>query len=195
MSVLLILGHPDSRSFNHVIADRITRTLSEEAVTVHCHDLYAEHFQAILENEEIRRRFSFDDSFAAYVHELREARGIVIVYPDWWGMPPAIVKGWIDRIFRPGIAFDHEGPEFTTPHKVPLLTGKRALICNTTDETNPLSQEPMRTIWRDRILSYSGIDSITFKTLYNVRESTGRQRRTWLGELDGIVRRLFSEWT
>jgi NAD(P)H dehydrogenase (quinone) len=194
VSVLLVTGHPDPGSFNHAVADRIARILSEEGITVHGHDLYGEHFQAILENEEIRRRFSFDDSFATYVHELQEAQGVVFVYPDWWGMPPAIVKGWVDRIFRPGIAFDYEGPEFGTQRKVPLLTGKRALICNTTDETNPLSQEPMRTIWRDRILSYAGIDTVSFKTLYNVRESTGRQRRLWLDEIDTIVRRLFSEF-
>ncbi|MFA7567042.1 MAG: NAD(P)H-dependent oxidoreductase [Alkalispirochaeta sp.] len=194
MSVLLITGHPNPGSFNHVAADRIIRVLAEEGIHGYSHDLYAEHFQPVLENEEIRRRFSFDESFISHVRELQEARGLVIVYPDWWGIPPAIIKGWVDRIFRPGIAFDYEGPEHMKKHRVPLLTGKKALICNTTDETNPLSQEPMRTIWRDRILSHASIDTICFKTLYNVRESTGRQRKAWLEEIDTIVRRLFSEF-
>ena len=194
MSVLVIVGHPDTRSLNHAVAERIVNTLGDEGIPVFHHDLYAEHFEPILENEEIRRRFSFDETFTTYSRELREAAGVVIVYPDWWGMPPAIVKGWIDRIFRPGVAFDYEGADFTPKRKVPLLTGKSALVCTTTNETNPFSQEPIQKIWRDRVFSYAGIDDVSFKTLYNVRESTGRQRRVFFEELDSVVRRLFSSY-
>lgn len=194
MSVLLILSHPDPRSLNHALAERVATVLAEEGVTVFSHDLYSEHFEPILENEEIRRRFSFDETFTTYVRELREAHGIVLVYPDWWGMPPAILKGWVDRVFRPGIAFDYEGKEFMPKHKVPLLSGKSVLVCNTTNETNPLSQTAMQTIWRDRVFSYAGIDDVCFKTFYNVRESTGRERRTWLNDIEAVARRMFSEF-
>ncbi|MDA3951515.1 MAG: NAD(P)H-dependent oxidoreductase [Spirochaeta sp.] len=194
MSVLLVLSHPDPRSLNHAVADRISTVLAEEGITVFRHDLYAEHFEPVLEHEEIRRRFSFDDVFTTYVRELHQAGGIVLIYPDWWGMPPAILKGWVDRIFRPGIAFDHEGKEFMPKRKVPLLGGKRVLVCTTTNETNPLSQEAMQMIWQDRIFSYAGIDNVTFKTFYNVRESSGRMRRSWLTEMDDVTRRLFSEF-
>ena len=76
-------------------------------------------------------------------------------------------------------------------HKVPLLNGRRALVVNTTNETNPLRQEPMYTIWRERVFGYVGIEEMSFKTLYGVRESNGRQRRTWLEEIDRLVRRFF----
>lgn len=194
MSVLLVVGHPDSRSFNHAAAERIATTLSDEGIDVRYHDLYRERFEPVLEHAEIRRRFSFDDTFSAYAREIRDARGIVLVYPDWWGMPPAILKGWIDRVFRPGIAFEFEGDEFMPKHRVPLLSGKRALVCSTTDETNPLSQTAIQSVWRDRVFNYVGIDAVEFKTLYNVRESTGRQRKLWLTELDEVARRLFSEF-
>ncbi len=191
MSILLIVSHPNRDSLNHAVADRIDTALNEEGHVVHNHDLYQEHFQPVLENEEILRRFSFDDLFGRYVRELREATGIVVIYPDWWGMPPAILKGWIDRVFRPGLAYEFEGAEFMPKHKVPLLSGRRALIINTTNETNPLSQEPMYTIWRERVFGYVGIEEMIFKTLYGVRDSNGRQRRTWLKEIDDLVRRFF----
>jgi NAD(P)H dehydrogenase (quinone) len=191
MSVLVILSHPNPGSLNHAMADRISTVLAEQGHPVHFHDLYREHFEPVLENEEIVRRFSFDDLFAQHSRELRESNGLVIVYPDWWGMPPAILKGWIDRLFRPGLAFDFEGPEFGRKEKVPLFPDKRVLIVNTTDETNPLSQEAMYSLWKDRVFGYVGVSQVFFKTLYNVRESTGRQRRTWLGELDELVLRIF----
>jgi len=191
VSVLLIVSHPKTGSLNHAAADRIATALSEEGRTVHMHDLYQEHFEPVLENEEIARRFSFDELITRHARELQEATGLVFVYPDWWGMPPAMLKGWIDRLFQPGLAFEFEGPEFLPKEKVPRLADKRALVVNTTNETNPLSQEAMYALWRERVFGYVGITNVSFKTFYNVRESSGRQRRQWLTELDELVRRLF----
>ncbi|MFW5695619.1 MAG: NAD(P)H-dependent oxidoreductase [Alkalispirochaeta sp.] len=190
MQVLVILCHPNPGSLNHAAADRIAAALTEEGHAVHLHDLYQEHFQPVLENEEIARRFSFDDVFTAHARQLQEAAGVIFIYPDWWGMPPAMLKGWIDRLFRPGVAFDFQGEEFMPKEKVPMLGGTRALVINTTDETNPLSQEAMYALWRERVFGYVGITDVAFKTFYNVRESTRRARRTWLQELDDLVRRF-----
>ena len=190
MQVLLILCHPKPGSLNHAAAERVQTALSEEGHAVHLHDLYQEHFQPVLENEEIARRFSFDDVFTLHARQLREAAGVIFIYPDWWGMPPAMLKGWIDRLLRPGVAFDFEGEEFMPKEKIPLLEGKHALVINTTDETNPLSQEAMYALWRERVFGYVGITDVAFKTFYNVRESSGRKRRAWLQELDDVVRRF-----
>jgi putative NADPH-quinone reductase len=191
VSILLIVSHPKTGSLNHAAADHMTKALLEEGRTVWSHDLYEEHFQPVLENDEIQRRFSFDEVFTRHTRELKEANGVILIYPDWWGMPPAILKGWIDRIFRPGFAFDYTGEEFLPKERVPLLSNKRAIVVNTTNETNPLSQESMYALWRERVFGYVGIDQVYFKTLYNVRETTGRQRREWLGELDALARQVF----
>ncbi len=189
MNVICILAHPRPGSFNHAAAEHIVEALSEEGHSVRFHDLYAEHFEPVLENEEIQRRFSFDAVFARHTRELTEADGIAIVYPDWWGMPPAILKGWIDRIFRPGIVFDLQGEEFGSKQAVPLMSGKRAIVVCTTDETNPLSQEAMFALWRERIFGYVGITHVTFKAFYDVRSSSGAERRRWLAELVELAQR------
>ncbi len=183
MTYTLILSHPDTTSFNHSLTEQIVLALEDEGHQVRVHDLYTEHFQPVLENEEIRRRFSFDELFTRHIRDLREAAGIILVYPDWWGMPPAILKGWLDRIFRPGIAFDHRGEEFMPKEKIPLLTGKKALVISTTNETNPLTQDGMYEIWRNRVFDYVGVDRVTFKTFYGIRESSARDRRQWLKEV------------
>lgn len=188
MIYTLIMSHPDAASFNHAISERIVTALEEEGHHVRFHDLYEEHFQPVLENEEIRRRFSFDDLFTRHSRDLRESAGIILVYPDWWGMPPAMMKGWLDRILRPGVAFEYEGEEFMPREKIPLMKGRKALVVSTTNETNPLSQDAMYAVWRDRIFGYVGIEDVTFKTFYGVRESSARDRRTWLQETTELVR-------
>lgn len=188
MTYVLILAHPDGSSFNHAIAERIIFTLEEDGHHVRLHDLYEEHFQPVLENEEIRRRFSFDDLFTSHTRDLQESAGIILVYPDWWGMPPAIMKGWLDRILRPGIAFEYQGEDFLPKEKTALLTGRKALVVSTTNETNPLSQDGMYALWRDRIFGYIGIEDITFKTFYGVHGSSARDRREWLRETADLIR-------
>ncbi len=189
MSHMLVLSHPDPASLNHAIASRISTVFGEEGRPLWIHDLYAEHFEPVMENEELLRRFSFDDLYTHHVQHLREATGIILVYPDWWGMPPAILKGWIDRMLRPGLAFDFVGQEFLRKEKVPLLSGKKVLVISTTNETNPLSQEAMCHLWRERVFGYVGIEDVTFRILYGVREATRRQRRRWLTDLDELLRR------
>ncbi|TVR73980.1 MAG: flavodoxin family protein [Spirochaetaceae bacterium] len=188
MIYMLVLAHPDRGSLNHAIADRVVIALEEEGHDVRLHDLYEEHFQPVLENEEIRRRYSFDDLFMHHIRDLQAAAGIILVYPDWWGMPPAIMKGWLDRVLRPGIAFDYQGEEFLPKEKVPLLPGRKALVVSTTNETNPLAQDGMYALWRDRIFGYIGIENIAFKTFYGVRGSSARERRKWLQETTELVR-------
>lgn len=189
MYVTIILAHPNRDSFNHAIAEHAKQCLSEQKLTVHLHDLYEERFVPVMELEELRRKFAFDDTIARHSRNIRESGALIFVYPDWWGMPPAILKGWIDRVFRPGFAYAYEGEEFMAKEKVPLLTGKRAMVISTTNETNPLSQEAMTTLWRERVFGYTGIEEVEFRCFYGLRESTPRERRVWLQELCELLPR------
>ena len=185
MSILIIVSHPLPNSFNHAIANHLAQSLSQADVTIHLHDLYAEKFQPVLQAADLRRKFSFDNIFAQYSNEIRNAQGFVFVYPDWWGMPPAILKGWIDRLLCAGIAFQYEGSENmdNTSYKThkPLLTGKRAIVVCTTNEPQP--DVNIEALWRKRIFNYVGIQDITFETLCAVRASSLKQRQQWLQHL------------
>ena len=189
MTATIILAHPNSESFNHAIADRLRSCLREAQHTVHLHDLYQERFVPVLELQELRRKFAFDDTITEHSRHIRESQRLIVVHPDWWGMPPAILKGWIDRLFRPGFAYEFEGEQFAEKQQVPLLTGKRAMLVTTTDESNPLSQEAIKTIWRDRVFAFAGITDVEFRCFYGLRESSSRERQEWLSQLCGMVER------
>ncbi len=103
MNILLVLAHPAAGSFNHSIAQEAARMLQSSGYEVVFHDLYAEGFDPILPADEIPEGAALHGCVGQHCAEISRADGIVIVHPNWWGQPPAIMKGWIDRVIRPGV--------------------------------------------------------------------------------------------
>jgi NAD(P)H dehydrogenase (quinone) len=105
MKVSVILAHPQKGSFNHAIASTAVYQLERNGHEIRFHDLYEEKFDPILKGTEIPKNGDLPGSIAEHCREIAEAEGIVIVHPNWWGQPPAILKGWIDRVIRPEVAY------------------------------------------------------------------------------------------
>ncbi len=94
------------------------------------HDLYAEGFDPILTYEEFSAEEVSDPVVRSHCEQVAEADALVVVHPNWWGQPPAILKGWIDRVLRYGVAYvfkEQDGEEVA----VGLLKTRAALIVNT----------------------------------------------------------------
>jgi putative NADPH-quinone reductase len=100
MRVSIILAHPDPRSFNHAIAQAALAKLVQHKHQVILHDLYAEKFDPILLTDEIPKGVFVPPEVDAHCQEISQAEGIIIIHPNWWGQPPAILKGWLDRVIR-----------------------------------------------------------------------------------------------
>ena len=66
------------------------------------HDLYKERFPPVLPAREIPRGASLPRIVSRHCSEISIADGIIIIHPNWWGQPPAILKGWVDRCCVPG---------------------------------------------------------------------------------------------
>jgi putative NADPH-quinone reductase len=156
MNVLLILAHPKPGSFNHAIAKAAIRTLQQNGHQTVFHDLYQESFDPILGFEEIPKEAPLDSIIQRHCQEIASAEGIIVVHPNWWGMPPAILKGWVDRIIRPGLAY--EFLEGDSGEGVPrgLLRISQAIVFNTAN-TDPTREQinfgdPLETIWKNCLL-------------------------------------------
>jgi putative NADPH-quinone reductase len=188
---LILLAHPNSSSFNHALAGEVRDALHGEGVPVRFHDLYAEQFDPVMTADEFRRKFSFDTTIQAFVQEVHAARLLVFVHPDWWGQPPAILKGWIDRVFRPGVAYEYEGEEFVTKEKVPLLTDRRALVV-ITSEASALELETTVHLWRRKIFEFCGVMEDQILVMPHLRNSTHRQRKDFLTRVGEEARRLYA---
>lgn len=93
MNILVILAHPSDLSFNHAIARSVVEQLKQDRHEVIVHDLYGEGFDPLLPSQEIPKGAALPDDVSLHCKELADADGIIIVHPNWWGQPPAILKG------------------------------------------------------------------------------------------------------
>ena len=195
MKILFLLAHPDTTSLNHAIADEIRTALEHAGHTVWFHDLYQEAFNPILSAPEIPRDAILDPVISGHCDELITADGIIIVHPNWWGQPPAILTGWIDRVIRPGIAYRFIGDD--TGEGVPegMLKIKSALIINTSNtreqRENEVFGDPLERIWRDCVFGLCGVNDVHRKTLRIVVTSSYEQRRQWIHEMREYAMTVF----
>ncbi len=133
MKILVILAHPDPESLNHAVSKRAVEVLEEMGHSVVFHDLYKEGFDPILPSAEIPDDAPLDDLIERHCSELHNADGIVIIHPNWWGQPPAVLKGWVDRVFRPGVAYRFVMGDAGDGVPIGLLKAKAALVLNTSN--------------------------------------------------------------
>ncbi|HNQ55765.1 MAG TPA: NAD(P)H-dependent oxidoreductase [Methanothrix sp.] len=195
MRVLTILAHPHPGSFNHAIAEAAVAALEASGHEVVFHDLYAEGFDPLLSSNEIPKGARIDEALARHCRDLSEAEGIIVVHPNWWGMPPAILKGWVDRVVRPGVAY--EFLEGDSGEGVPrgLLRARKALVFNTTNTGAKREQEafgdPLQTLWKNCIFGLCGVEDFRRKSYGVVVTSTEAERRAWLDDVRQRVRECF----
>jgi putative NADPH-quinone reductase len=196
MRVSVILAHPDARSFNHAIARAaIEQLASVNGHQVFFHDLYKEKFDPLLFSEEITEGGRVPGPILSHCREIAQAHGIVVVHPNWWGQPPAILKGWIDRVLRPGVAY--EFVEGDSGEGIPngLLKAETAMVFNTSN-TETLREakifgDPLETIWRNCIFGLCGVPGFYRRTFSVIVTSTSDQRRQWLDDVRGSIDRFF----
>jgi putative NADPH-quinone reductase len=195
MNVLVVLGHPKPGSFNHALAEVAAATLRAGGHEVVFHDLYRERFDPVLPPGEIRAGAELDPLVAEHCRALAGCDGLVVVHPNWWGQPPAILKGWVDRVFRAGVAYRFAEGDSGEGVPIPLLRARAALVLNTTD--TPLEREraefgdPLEAIWRSCILRYCGVRTVVRRTYGVVVTSSPEARRRWLDDAAAQVRALF----
>jgi putative NADPH-quinone reductase len=118
MRLLLVLAHPLEDSFTAVIAKTARDALAASGHRVDWLDLYRDGFDPRLTAAERRGYFAapYDGSAVApLIERLKAADGLVLVFPQWWFGFPAILKGFFDRVFAPGVAFDHAAAGGITP--------------------------------------------------------------------------------
>lgn len=114
MDVLVVCAHPDADSFNHALTAAAERGLAAGGHRATTLDLYALDFAAAMSAAEHRAYQGWtspadppvlDPMVAEHAALVGRARAIVFVYPTWWSQPPAILKGWLERVLVPGVSF------------------------------------------------------------------------------------------
>jgi putative NADPH-quinone reductase len=191
MKISIILAHPNPGSFNHAIADTAAAELRLRGYDVCLHDLCAEQFNPLLPAAELAKDAPLGSVIRQHCHEITEADGIIIVHPNWWGMPPAILKGWIDRVLRMEVAYRFVANDQGEGVPQGLLRARSAIVFNTANTPDDREQEsfgdPLETLWKKCIFGLCGVQNVQRRTFSVIVTSTPEQRAQWLAEVRQIV--------
>lgn len=195
MKTSIILAHPAPGSLNHALAEAAVEQLRRNGHTVNFHDLCQEGFAPLLPGEEIPAGAELPPQVATHCEEIAAAGGIIIVHPNWWGQPPAILTGWVDRVLRPGVAYNFLEDDGGKGVPVGLLAAKTALVLNTAntppERETAVFGDPLESIWKRCVFGLCGVDDVRRVTFAVVVTSTPRQRATWLAEVRELVDACF----
>jgi NAD(P)H dehydrogenase (quinone) len=213
MHVLLVYAHPEPASFNGALRDAIVGEALDSGHSVDVSDLYAQGFDPVGGRGDFVRaaddaRFHYQseqtaaalsDGFAPDLareqERLRRADLLILQFPLWWGGPPAILKGWFDRVAAYGVAYA-DGTRFDTG----LFRGRRSLISVTTggtarrfsdDDVHGPIEEVLRPVQR-LFLGYLGFEVAPPHVAYAVARIGMAEREQAIADLRLRVRALLS---
>jgi putative NADPH-quinone reductase len=193
MKILVILGHQNTQktSFCHAIARAAVEELGAAGHTALFHDLYEEKFDPVLPHDEITKGSERSPTVTKHCDEAVSADGFVVVHPNWWGQPPAILKGWIDRVFAQGVAYEFGEGGAVIEH----FQGKRAVVFTTSNTPREMELErfgdPLENLWKNCIFAFCGVLDFHRRNFESIVLSTPDERRGWLSEVREIVRERF----
>ncbi len=195
MNLSVILGHPRPDSLNHALARAAAAAARAAGHDVRFHHLQAEGVDPVLPPGEEPSGAVLPPLVELHCREIAEADGIVVVHPNWWGKPPAIMAGWIDRVLRPGVAYRFEEGDGGEGVPVGLLRARAAIVLHTAN-TVPEREarvfgDPLERIWRDCVFGLCGVRRVERRTFAVVVTSTPAERRGWLEETRALVARCF----
>jgi NAD(P)H dehydrogenase (quinone) len=131
MRVHYIYVHPLPESFHAAIRAEALAGLKEAGHSVDLCDLYAEKFDPVMWPDERRDYHDLtknQSKVSDYVRRLKETDSLILQFPVWSFGPPAMLKGWFDRLMMPGVAFDLSNPN----NAVPMLTNLKRIAGITT---------------------------------------------------------------
>jgi NAD(P)H dehydrogenase (quinone) len=102
---VVVLAHPDPHSFNGLVADAYCEAVRRHGQEAIVRDLYAMNFDPVLKNAERPTEHGFTplEDVQAELDVIRGSDVFVLVYPIWFGMPPAMMKGYVERVLGAGV--------------------------------------------------------------------------------------------
>ncbi|EEX12053.1 ribosyldihydronicotinamide dehydrogenase [quinone] [Citreicella sp. SE45] len=203
-NILIVVAHPDPGSFNHALAAGTADALRQAGHRVTVSDLAGEGFRADVGPHDVTLRadtgrFHVQAEQAnaarkgAYAEDIRreqarvaEADNVILQFPVWWGGPPALMKGWVDRVLSYGFAYV-DGRRFETG----LFRGRRAMISVTTGGTperfsdagiyGPI--DPLLMPIRKLALEYMGFEVAPLQVAYGVPRTSPEARAAHMAQL------------
>ena len=184
--ILVINGHPDKESYCFSLAESYKEGATLSGANCKLVNLIDLDFNPNLEHG-YNEQMELEPDLKAIQQDIMDAQHIVFVYPNWWGTYPALLKGFIDRVFLPGFAFKYSDD---SPFCDKLLKGKTARLIVTMDAPKwyyfLIYKSPGHNSMKTAILGFCGISSVKITSFSGIRSSTPEKRKHWLDEIEEL---------
>ncbi|WP_291582819.1 NAD(P)H-dependent oxidoreductase [Clostridium sp. UBA6640] len=192
MKHLIIYAHPNPNSFCHAILQSVENVSKSKGHEVKIKDLYAINFNPTLQPSDFEAfgRGEVPSDIKCEQEEVTWADLITFIYPIWWASMPAILKGYIDRVFANGFAYKYDN---NAP--VGLLEGKKALVFNTTGSPSDAYAEngmhdAMKQMVNDGIFKFCGIEPLYHTFFGAVPFVDDESRKEYLTKTETLIQNL-----
>ncbi|MCP3927855.1 MAG: NAD(P)H-dependent oxidoreductase [Bacteroidetes bacterium] len=188
--ILIINGHPDKESFCAALAEQYKIGADKSGAECNLINLTDLDFSPVLQYG-YRKRTDLEVDLLKVQKLISDAEHLVFVYPNWWGTYPALLKGFVDRVFLPGFAFEYQEK---SPLPKKLLSGKTARLIVTTDTPNwyysLIYRKPGHNSMKKSILGFCGIKPVKISTFGQMKNSTDLQKKNWLEKVGSLGEKL-----
>jgi putative NADPH-quinone reductase len=190
MNVLYIYCHPLPESFHAALREQALAGLERAGHTVDLMDLYAEGFDPVLTTEGRRHYHEIPqnrEGLEGIIGRLQRAEALVVQFPTWCFGPPAMLKGFFDRVLMPGVAFDISDPA----HVRPMMTNIRK-IAGIVTYGRPrymafYMSDPPRKVVRRYLKWFTGGARTEYHALYHLNVASDQTRRRFLDRVGGAM--------
>lgn len=193
MNVAVIYAHPYEKSFNAAILAKTIETLKKSGHDVDLIDLYVDHFNPVLTKADLAQYSNggfIDPMVEDYQTRLKAAAHIVFIFPCWWAVMPAILKGFIDKVFLRGFAFDPSG-RFP---KGLMKWIKGATVISTMETPQPfyklLMKQPIKHMFVRGTLKFSGIKKVLWLNHGMVNSGGAPKRDLFLTKVETALKKI-----
>ena len=184
--ILMINGHPDSESFNYALAAEYKKGALASGFDLEEINIGQLDFNPNLQYG-YRKRTELEPDLIDAQEKIKWADHIVWVYPVWWGSVPAIMKGFLDRVFLPGFAFKkREGSVWWDKY----LTGRSTHLICTLDQPGwyyrLINGAPSHKAMKKLTMNFVGIKKVRTTTIAPLRLSSKEFREKWLRKVEQL---------
>jgi NAD(P)H dehydrogenase (quinone) len=187
---LIVYAHPNPKSFNHAILETISQELQKTKGEFTVRDLYRIGFNPILSTKDLlaMQNGAVSKDIKKEQNYISKADTLIFIFPIWWSAMPAMLKGYIDRVFSLGFAYD-----ITEDEVMGLLKGKKVFIVTTTgaskEDYEKMGAFKMMNMSIDMaIFQFSGMKVIGHKYFSSVPNVSQQDRKKMLKELKLLVK-------
>jgi len=184
--ILIIIGHPDKESFSFGLAEAYKKGAIASGADVKEIVVRDLNFNPNLQLG-YRKRTDLEPDLIDAQNKIKWAEHLVWIYPVWWGSIPAIMKGFIDRVFLPGFAFQKRENSVWWDK---LLKDKSARLISTLDQPAwyywLIYRQPSNNAMKKLTMHFCGIKPVRVTTIGPIRLSKVAYRLSWLKKIERL---------